>query len=95
MTYEEAQKLLHPDSVCEAIAEIEYYCGLSGKETAMAKMNEARLIAYNLCNKEIAIKVNEIMSNGFIRLYCPKCRKQQKLKIKECYCERCGQKLKR
>ena len=41
MTYDEAIKLLHPDTTRQALAEIEYYNGFNGKQAKIEAINQA------------------------------------------------------
>lgn len=45
MTHQEARKILHPDTTLQALAEIEYYAGFSGREAKIKAVDEACLIA--------------------------------------------------
>jgi len=45
MTYDEAIKLLHPDTTRQALAEIEYYNGFNGKQAKIEAINQACLLA--------------------------------------------------
>ena len=45
MTYEEARRILHPDTTREALVEIEYYGGFKGAEAKIKAVNEACLVA--------------------------------------------------
>lgn len=41
MTYEEAIKILHPDTTASVIAEYEYYGGFRGKEVGIQAVEDA------------------------------------------------------
>lgn len=56
MNYQEAIRLLHPDTTAEAIAEIEYYGGFKGHEKAIQALNEASLLAREALEKQIKKK---------------------------------------
>jgi hypothetical protein len=45
MTYEQAKRILHPDTTRSALAEIEYYRGFNGKTAVKAAIDEACLVA--------------------------------------------------
>lgn len=45
MTYEEAKKILHPDTTRAALDEIEYYAGFNGKEARIKAVEKACLVA--------------------------------------------------
>ena len=45
MTREEAIKILDPDTTAEALAEIEYYNGFSGKSAAVQAVSDACVLA--------------------------------------------------
>lgn len=45
MTYQEAIRILHPDTSLEALAEYEYYGGFNGKEEKIKAIDEACVLA--------------------------------------------------
>lgn len=45
MTYEQAKKILHPNTTLEILAEIEYYAGFNGEEAKRKAVDEACLVA--------------------------------------------------
>lgn len=45
MTYEEARRILHPDTTLDALAEIEYYEGFNGEEAKLEAVNTACIVA--------------------------------------------------
>ena len=45
MTREEAIRILDPETTAEALAEIEYYAGLRGKEAAIKAVDDACILA--------------------------------------------------
>ena len=45
MTYQEAIRILHPDTTLEALAEYEYYGGFNGKEAKIKSVEEACKVA--------------------------------------------------
>lgn len=45
MTREEAIRILDPETTAEALAEIEYYAGLRGKEAAIKAVEDACILA--------------------------------------------------
>lgn len=51
MTYEEAKKILHPDTTLETLAEIEYYAGFNGQQAKINAVNEACLVACEALDK--------------------------------------------
>ena len=51
MTKEEAIRLLDPETTAEAIAEIEYYAGFSGKKAAIHAIEDACVIAVTCMKK--------------------------------------------
>lgn len=55
MTYEEAIKILHPDTLRGALAEIEYYNGFSGVEVAAKAIEDACLLACEAMEKQQAM----------------------------------------
>lgn len=54
MTYEEAKRILHPDTTREALAEI----GFKGKEKSQEAVDEACLMACEALDKQIPKKPN-------------------------------------
>ena len=55
MTYEEAIKILHPDTLMGALAEIEYYNGFSGVEVEAKAIEDACLLACESMEKQQAM----------------------------------------
>ena len=51
MTYEQAKKILHPDTTLETLAEIEYYAGFNGEEAKRKAVDEACLVACESLDK--------------------------------------------
>lgn len=45
MTYEEAIKILHPDTTASAIAEYEYYGGFHSREAGKKAVEDACMVA--------------------------------------------------
>ena len=45
MTYEEAIRILHPDTTASAIAKYEYYGGFHGKEAGIKAVEDACIVA--------------------------------------------------
>lgn len=90
MTYEEAKRILHPDTTREALAEIEF----KGKEKSQEAVDEACLMACEALDKQIPMKPicldrTKHFENCDIVL-CPRCRKRLKMKSKGKYCDKCG-----
>lgn len=56
MTYEEAKRILHPDTTLEALAEIEYYGGFNGPEAQIKAVNAACLVACEAIDKALAMQ---------------------------------------
>lgn len=97
MTYEEAKRILHPDTTREAFAEI----GLKGKEKSREAVDEACLMACEALDKQIPKKP----TNGVDRAWgtptkeaiCPACDYALghwefiSGGKKITYCEHCGQ----
>lgn len=76
MTAAEAKRLLHPDTTIEALAEIEYYDGLNGKNAKIAACDEACLVACVALDKQIPKKPNGIHGLGkhsTVIGLCPTC----------------------
>ena len=59
MTYEEAKRILHPDTTREALAEIEFLGGFKGKEKLQEAVDEACLMACEALDKQIPKKPRE------------------------------------
>ena len=51
MTYEEAIRILHPDTTIAAIAEYEYYGGFHGKEAGIKAVEDACVVACEAMQK--------------------------------------------
>ncbi len=51
MTYEEAKRILHPDTTIDALTEIEYYAGFNGKEARLKAVDEACVVACEALEK--------------------------------------------
>lgn len=51
MTYEQAKKILHPNTTLETLAEIEYYAGFNGEEAKRKAVDEACLVACKVLDK--------------------------------------------
>ena len=56
MTYEEAMKILHPNTTLTALAEVEYYGGFNGQEAKIKAVEEACLLACEALEKQIPKK---------------------------------------
>lgn len=95
MTYEEAKRILHPDTTREALAEIEFLGGFKGKEKSRKAVDEACLMACEALDKQIPKKPLNL-SNAPLDAYCaifrcPRCEGRLKMKSKGAYCDKCGQ----
>lgn len=53
MTYQEAIRILHPETTLEALAEYEYYGGFNGREAKIKAVEEACIIACEALNRII------------------------------------------
>lgn len=97
MTYEEAKRILHPDTTLEALAEIEFLGGFKGKEKSRKAVDEACLMACEALDKQIPQRpIN--LSNATLDAYCaifrcPRCKGRLKIKSKGACCDKCGQAL--
>lgn len=97
MTYEEAKRILHPDTTLEALAEIEYYGGFNGGEAKVKACDEACLVACEALEKQIPKKPHKNRSEYF----CPSCEDSPCVgknhrdghKTRDDFCFRCGQAL--
>lgn len=106
MTYEEAMKILHPNTTLTALAEVEYYGGFNGQEAKIKAVEEACLLACKALEKQIP-KKPKVETFSYIYLddyfgrqyFCPNCNR---LLINEDmhgffsgrkrqYCDVCGQ----
>lgn len=91
MTYEEAMKILHPDTTLTALAEVEYYGGFNGQEAKIKAVEEACLLACEALEKQMPKKPRETRC----ALMCARCG--HKITEKGCkkldrnYCKKCGQ----
>ena len=73
MTYEEAMKILHPNTTLTALAEVEYYGGFNGQEAKIKAVEEACLLVCKdfytkcqLCNHKIPGVVRDARM-----MFCP------------------------
>lgn len=91
MTYEEAKRILHPDTTREAIAEIEFK---HGKEKSREAVDEACLMACEALDKQIPmmpINPSWATYDSYCSIFrCPRCQKRLKVKSKGAYCDKCG-----
>ena len=97
MTYEEAKRILHPDTTREALAEIEFLGGFKGKEKTLKAVVEACIRACEALDKQRPKKPLNL-SNAPLDAYCaifrcPRCKGRLKMKSKGAYCDKCGQAL--
>lgn len=88
MTYEEAMKILHPDTTLTALAEVEYYGGFNGQEAKIKAVEEACLLACEALEKQIPKKPYDTVC-------CPLCKIEVELQPIDTeqvtYCLHCGQ----
>lgn len=91
MTYEEAKRILHPDTTREALAEI----GFKGKEKLQDAVDEAFLMACEALDKQIPqrpINLSNAPLDAYCAIFrCPRCKGRLKIKSKGAYCDKCGQ----
>lgn len=87
MTAAEAKRILHPDTTIEALAEIEYYGGLSGKNAKIAACDEACLVACVALDKQIPKECVRTKNNPINYNACPICCER----VSDNYCPNCGQ----
>lgn len=87
MTYEEAKRILHPDTTREALAEIEF----KGKEKSQEAVDEACLMAREALDKQIPKTPLDIRAcpNEAKFADCPVCG--QVVDEWSPYCDQCGQ----
>lgn len=89
MTYEEAMKILHPNTTLTALAEVEYYGGFNGQEAKIKAVEEACLLACESLEKQIPKKPYKDNENGvYEKEHCPSCHRS--LFPNDHHCE-CGQ----
>ena len=93
MTYEEAKRILHPDTTREALAEIEFLGGFKGKEKTRKAVDEACLVACGALEKQIPLKPLDIRAcpNEAKYANCPICG--QVVDEWSPYCDQCGQRI--
>lgn len=91
MTYEEAMKILHPNTTFTALAEVEYYGGFNGQEAKIKAVEEACLLACEALEKQIPKKPRETRC----ALMCARCgckiTEKGCKKLNRNYCKKCGQ----
>lgn len=99
MTYEEAIKILHPDTTFMALSEIEYYGGFNGEEAKIKAVEEACVIACEALKKQMPKKpINDWSESPFsddkgclfLHTMCPNCKKVEVNKM-DSFCFNCGQ----
>ena len=83
MTVAEAKRIIHPDTTAEALAEIEYYSGFSGKNAEIAAVDEACLVACAALDKQIPKNPTNfaIDNNDGYTIYdceCPSCEQSHR-----------------
>ena len=88
MTYEEAMKILHPDTTLTALAEVEYYGGFNGQEAKIKAVEEACLLACEALEKQIPKKPYWEIYDGW---HCKSCGLG--VFSDEYFCPVCGQAL--
>ena len=97
MTYEEAIKILHPDTTFMALSEVEYFGGFNGEEAKIKAVEEACVIACEALKKQIPQKPNlkreQTSPFGVDDVpYCPTCNCSVPwIETSVFYCENCGQ----
>lgn len=92
MNYEEAIKILHPDTTYMALSEIEYFGGFKGKEAKLKAVNEACITACEAIKKQIQMKPNDKCNVPYTNVVygtCPSCGLGVDLYMK--FCSVCGQ----
>ena len=97
MTYEEAKRILHPDTTRGALAEIEF----KGKEKSQEAVDEACLLACEALDKQIPERPVVMNQKGAEHYFCVVCEKRLVSEIggelcagrKTRFCPDCGQAL--
>ena len=104
MTYEEAIRLLHPNTSKEAIAELEYYNGFN-KDKTISTINEAIILLCGAAEKQIPKKatVEPLYAKGnpnpidyYVMCECGKwiCYPNEyEAKDNYKYCPKCGNRI--
>ena len=94
MTYEEAMKILHPNTTLTALTEVEYYGGFNGQEAKIKAVEEACLLACEALEKQTPKKPLHMHKN----YYCPICKEDGWMLWDDAipndmdeYCGKCGQ----
>lgn len=101
MTYEEAKRILHPDTTREALAEIEFLGGFKGKEKTRKAVDEACLMACEALDKQIPEPPVVLNRKGSKHFFCVACDMRLVSEIngelcagrKTRFCPDCGQAL--
>ena len=101
MTYEEAMKILHPNTTLTALAEVEYYGGFNGQEAKIKAVEEACLLACKALEKQIPKKLTR--TNGGLSIAkkdfytkCQLCNHNIPRVVRDArmrFCPFCGQKI--
>ena len=91
MTYEEAMKILHPNTTLTALAEVEYYGGFNGQEAKIKAVEEACLLACEALEKQMPKKPIEkyVDHDDAEAGLCPFCNEGVDEKMN--FCSYCGQ----
>ena len=101
MTIKEAIRLLDPATSAQAIAEIEYYGGFSGRIAAVQAISDACVIACRVMRKEQGEELPLVRRgrwftaeshNGYLYWNCDQCKKHFTSQ-KSNYCPNCGAKM--
>lgn len=101
LTYGTARKILHPDTTLQALAEIEYHAGFSGREARIKAVDEACLLACEVLDKMIPTPITH---EATLRMSCtcPNCKNvidrfevfgENRYRVTTGYCWFCGQAL--
>lgn len=98
MTYEEAKRILHPDTTRDALADIEFK---HGKEKSREAVDTACLMACEALDKQIPERPVVMKRNGAEHFFCIVCEKRLVSEIdgqlvagrKTRFCPDCGQAL--
>lgn len=70
MKYEEYIRILNPETSSEALAEIEYKAGFKGEKAKLDAINEARIEACRVLNKQMQLGkiIKEMRANGEVSI---------------------------
>lgn len=89
MTYEEAKRILHPDTTREALAEIEFLGGFRGKQKSREAVDEACIMACEALDKQIPDRHFQNECGCIVDYSVLRRAIDKKCKSKNCYLHDC------